>query len=438
MSGALFLVSIGPGDLNHLTLAAQHHLRAAEVVIGYQLYVDLIRPLLAEHQDVVLSPMGEEVERARTAIEMARQGRRVALISSGDVGVYAMAAPVFELLRSQNWQGHDPPVVVTPGVSAFQAVAARVGAAIGHDFCAISLSDLLTPWPIIERRIAAAAWGDFVIAFYNPRSKERSWQLGRAMEILRRFRPPSTPVAVARNITRRNERVQVTTLEALDVETVDMFSLVLVGNSQSFMVAGHFATPRGYAAGHLDKFAPEGIVESPNAANMTTAGVRLLYPITLTQLAGAAVVVCGGGKVGERKVRGLLDAATAEGAAPRIRLISPTATETLQRWAAEGRIDWEARPYAPGDLVGARLVFAATSERAVNAAIAQEAAAVGALCNVADAPEEGDFHVPAVLRTEDALIAVSTGGADPRRAAACRDQIGRLLAQARNHREDTE
>ncbi|PJF45897.1 MAG: precorrin-3B C(17)-methyltransferase, partial [Candidatus Thermofonsia Clade 3 bacterium] len=174
------------------------HLRAAEVVIGYQLYVDLIRPLLAEHQDVVLSPMGEEVERARTAIEMARQGRRVALISSGDVGVYAMAAPVFELLRSQNWQGNDPPVVVTPGVSAFQAVAARVGAAIGHDFCAISLSDLLTPWPIIERRIAAAAWGDFVIAFYNPRSKERSWQLGRAMEILRRFRPPSTPVAVAR------------------------------------------------------------------------------------------------------------------------------------------------------------------------------------------------------------------------------------------------
>ncbi|HHY57282.1 MAG TPA: precorrin-3B C(17)-methyltransferase [Chloroflexi bacterium] len=437
MSGALFLVSIGPGDLSYLTLAAQHHLQAAEVVIGYKLYADLIRPLLAGHQDVVLSPMGEEVERARTAIEMARQGRRVALISSGDVGVYAMAAPVFELLRSQNWQGNDPPVVVTPGVSAFQAVAARVGAAIGHDFCAISLSDLLTPWPIIERRIAAAAWGDFVIAFYNPRSKERSWQIGSAMEILRRFRPPSTPVAVARNITRHDERVQVTTLEALDVETVDMFSLVLVGNSQSFTVAGHVVTPRGYAAARLDKFAPQGIVESPNAANMTTAGVRLLYPITLTQLAGAVVVVCGGGKVGERKVRGLLDAATAEGASPRIRLISPTATETLQRWAAEGRINWEVRPYAPGDLVGAQLVFAATSERAVNAAIAQEAAAVGALCNVADAPEEGDFHVPAVLRTEDALIAVSTGGADPRRAAASRDQIGRLLVQARNHREET-
>lgn len=438
MSGALFLVSIGPGDLSYLTLAAQHHLRAAEVVLGYKLYVDLIRPLLAEHQEVVLSPMGEEVERARTAIEMARQGRRVALISSGDVGVYAMAAPVFELLRSQNWQGNDPPVVVTPGVSAFQAVAARVGAAIGHDFCAISLSDLLTPWPIIERRIAAAAWGDFVVAFYNPRSKERAWQLGRAMEILRRFRPASTPVAVARNITRCDESVQVTTLEALDVETVDMFSLVLVGNSQSFTVAGHIATPRGYTAARLNELVQSEVVEQTRKTDGASSGVCSLYPITLTQLAGAAVVVCGGGKVGERKVRGLLDAATAEDASPHIRLISPTATETLQRWAAEGRIDWEARPYAAGDLIGARLVFAATSERAVNAAIAQEAAAVGALCNVADAPEQGDFHVPAVLRTEDATIAVSTGGADPRRATTFRDQIGRLLAQASNLGEETE
>ena len=129
----------------------------------------------------------------------------------------------------------------------------------------------------------------------------------------------------------------------------------------------------------------------------------------------------------------LLDAAAEGGVSPRIRLISPTATETLQQWAAEGRIEWEARPYAAGDLFGARLVFAATSEREVNAAIAQEAAAVGALCNVADAPEEGDFHVPAVLRTEEALIAVSTGGTDPRRAVSCRNRIRSLLSQAESH-----
>lgn len=430
MSGALFLISIGPGDLSYLTLAAQHSLRAAEVVIGYKFYVELIRPLLADHQEVVLSPMGEEIERARQAIALARQGRRVALVSSGDVGVYAMAAPVFELLHSEGWQGDDPRVFVTPGVSALQAVAARVGAAIGHDFCAISLSDLLTPWPIIERRIAAAAWGDFVVAFYNPRSRERTWQLARAVEMLRRFRPASTPVAVARNITRHDEQVTVTTLQALDIEAVDMFSLVLIGNTQSFIVAGHIATPRGYATARLHEAAQGDSAEQGKTPDAARPGVRALYPITLTRFTDAAVVVCGGGKVGERKVRGLLDAAAEGGIPPRIRLISPTATETLQRWAAEGRIDWEVRPYVAGDLVGARLVFAATSEREVNAAIAQEAAAVGALCNVADAPEEGDFHVPAVLRTEEALIAVSTGGEDPRRAVSCRDQIRSLLSQA--------
>jgi cobalt-precorrin 5A hydrolase/precorrin-3B C17-methyltransferase len=430
MSGALFLVSIGPGDLSYLTLAAQHHLRAAEVVIGYKFYVELIRPLLTDHQEVVGSPMGEEIERARQAIALAQQGRRVALISSGDVGIYAMAAPVFELLHGQGWQGDDPRVFVTPGVSALQAVAGRVGAAIGHDFCAISLSDLLTPWPIIERRIAAAAWGDFVIAFYNPRSRERTWQLARAVEILRRFRATSTPVAVARNITRHDEQVTVTTLQALDIEAVDMFSLVLVGNSQSFIVAGHIVTPRGYATARLHEAAQGESAEQDRAPDAPRSGVRALYPITLTRFTEAAIVVCGGGKVGERKVRGLLDAAAEEGISPRIRLISPTATETLQQWAAEGRIDWEARPYAAGDLSGARLVFAATSEREVNAAIAQEAAAVGAFCNVADAPEEGDFHVPAVLRTEEALIAVSTGGADPRRAVSYRDRIRSLLSQA--------
>jgi cobalt-precorrin 5A hydrolase/precorrin-3B C17-methyltransferase len=184
--------------------------------------------------------------RARQAIELAAAGRSVALISSGDIGIYAMAGPVFEVLRERGWRGEVPEVAVLPGISAVQATAARLGAPISHDFCAISLSDLLTPWEVIERRLEAAARADFVLALYNPRSRERDWQLTRAVEILGAYRPPTTPVAIARNISRPDESIALTTLAEFDPAVVDMFTLVLVGNSQSFVVGGRMATPRGY------------------------------------------------------------------------------------------------------------------------------------------------------------------------------------------------
>jgi cobalt-precorrin 5A hydrolase/precorrin-3B C17-methyltransferase len=419
--GRLTLVSIGPGDLSQLTLAARQALQEAEVVVGYGVYVELVRPLLAPHQEVLITPaMGDELGRARQALDLARAGRRVALISSGDIGIYAMAAPVFEHLRSEGWDGMRPSVEVLPGISAFQALAARLGAPISHDFSVISLSDLLTPWEVIERRVAAAAAADCVVALYNPRSRERHWHLGAALTILRAHRPPQTPVALGRNVMRADERIILTTLAEVDPAQADMFTVVLVGNSQSYPLAGRLVTPRGYEA----RTRPASTLPHPHTStppHLHTPTPPCPYPIVLTNLSGAPVVVVGGGPVGERKVRGLLETGA------RVRLISPEASPQLRAWAAAGRIVWQPRAYAPGDLAGARLVFAATGEREVNARVARDAALHGALCNVADAPEEGDFHLPALHRSGEMTIAVSSGGAAPGRSAALRDAIAAWL-----------
>ncbi|MEM7133601.1 MAG: precorrin-3B C(17)-methyltransferase [Chloroflexota bacterium] len=243
---ALHLISIGPGDLREMTPAAQAALTQAQIIIGYQGYLDQIAHLLHDGQKIQESQLGQEMNRAREAISLAQSGQTVAMISSGDIGIYAMASPIFDVLREQGWQGDKPQVVVHPGISAIQAGAARLGAPLGHDFCTISLSDLLTPWPVIERRVEAATWGDFVIGFYNPRSQKRDWQLDKAVEILRQHRQPATPVAIIRNVTRSDETIQVTSLGEFDTTVVDMFTLVLVGNSQSYPIGGGMATPRGY------------------------------------------------------------------------------------------------------------------------------------------------------------------------------------------------
>ncbi len=423
-ASSLALIGIGPGDLQQLTLAARQTLQTAEVVIGYQVYIDLIRPLLQSNQEIIPSPIGDELARAEQAVELAAAGRRVAMISSGDIGIYAMASPVFEILRRRNWPGHSPAVEVFPGISAVQAVAARVGAPLGHDFCTISLSDLLTPWPVIERRLQAAAWGDFVIAFYNPRSHKRDWQLPRALEILRAYRAADTPVVIARHITRPEEEVILTTLAAVDPAQVDMFTLVLVGNSQSYVLAQHVVTPRGYetageqgSGGAEDKSLPCITLAPPPPCTD-------IYPAMLTNMTHALAVVVGGGPVGERKVQALLAAGA------RVRLVSPEATPQLQSWAEAGHIEWLRRPYQAGDVAGARLVFAATNQRAVNARIAQEAQAYGLLCNVADRPEEGNFHVPAVHRQAGLVVAVSSTGESPTRAKQVRDNIAAWLNTA--------
>jgi cobalt-precorrin 5A hydrolase / precorrin-3B C17-methyltransferase len=249
--GRLAVIGIGPGDAAWRTAEADAALAASEDVVGLALYLDLLGAAIAgkgRHE----SGLGAEAERARRALDLAAAGRSVALVSSGDAGIYGLAALVLELIdREERPEWRRVALSVVPGVSALQAAAARLGAPLGHDFCAISLSDLLTPWPTIERRLIAAAQGDFVVALYNPRSARRRTQLGAARDILLKDRAPETPVALARNLGRAGERVSITTLAALDPQDVDMLTLVLVGSSATRRVPGdppRLYTPRGYAA----------------------------------------------------------------------------------------------------------------------------------------------------------------------------------------------
>lgn len=238
--GRLSLVGLGPGEVEHRTPAAAAAVRNAEVVVGYGPYVDQCADLLSAHHEVVRSPIGNEVQRARIALDAAAKGRRVALVCSGDAGVYAMASIALELATP----GIE--IDVVPGVTASLAASAALGAPLGHDHVLISLSDLLTPWDAIERRLHAAADADLVVAFYNPRSKGRSWQLGAARDILLRRRPPTTPVGIVTDAARAGQQVTITTLEALDPELVGMTTCVIVGSSTTTVVDGRMVTPRGY------------------------------------------------------------------------------------------------------------------------------------------------------------------------------------------------
>lgn len=249
--GRLAIVGIGPGSAATRTPAAGAALAAATHIVGYGLYLDLLGKAVAGKR-LHRGTLGAEEERVRRALDLAAGGESVALVSSGDAGIYALATLAFELLareRRQDW--NRVAIEVLPGVSALQAAAARAGAPLGHDFCAISLSDLLTPWPVIARRLKAAAAGDFVVALFNPASGRRRTQLARAVAILLRARPAETPVIVARNLDRPGERVEVTTLGAFDPAAVDMLTLVMVGSTATRLVqAGQkrwVFTPRGYA-----------------------------------------------------------------------------------------------------------------------------------------------------------------------------------------------
>jgi cobalt-precorrin 5A hydrolase/precorrin-3B C17-methyltransferase len=238
--GRLALVSLGPGADDLTVPRAAAELAAADTVIGYGPYVDQAARWTSRGAAFERFGLGQEVERAERAIELARKGMAVALVGSGDVGVYAMASPTLELA------GDDIDVVVVPGVTAALAASALLGAPFGHDHCSISLSDLMTPWELIEARVEAAARGDLAVAFYNPRSAGREWQLARALEILSRHRDRDTPVGIVRDAERPTQHITATTLGELDVSAVQMTTLVLVGTSRTRMVAGRMVTPRGY------------------------------------------------------------------------------------------------------------------------------------------------------------------------------------------------
>ncbi|MFI7649096.1 precorrin-3B C(17)-methyltransferase [Micromonospora sp. NPDC049460] len=238
--GRLAIVGLGPGAPDLRTARAAAELRRAAVVVGLDQYVDQVRDLLRPGTRVLASGLGAEEERARAAVAEAVAGHAVALVGSGDAGVYAMASPALE------YADERIDVVGVPGVTAALAAGALLGAPLGHDHAYLSLSDLHTPWEVIARRVAAAAEGDFVALLYNPRSRARDWQLGAALEVFAAHRPPDTPVGVVRNASRPDERVHLATLADLDPALVDMYSVVVVGSSQTRVVAGRMVTPRGY------------------------------------------------------------------------------------------------------------------------------------------------------------------------------------------------
>ncbi|BBL57472.1 precorrin-3B C(17)-methyltransferase [Methylomonas koyamae] len=246
-AGKILLVGIGPGAHEHMTARARQAIAEADVVIGYSTYIKLVQDLL-DGKEVIKKGMTEELDRSIEAYEHAKQGKIVAMVSSGDIGVYGMAGPTYELLLDSGWTPDDPiQVEVVPGSTALSSCASLVGAPLTHDFCSISLSDLLTPWPVIARRLESAARGDFVVALYNPKSGRRTQHIVEAQTILLRHRSPDTPVAIVKSGYRARQHIQLVRLVEMADCDIGMLTTVLVGNSSTFVRAGLMVTPRGYA-----------------------------------------------------------------------------------------------------------------------------------------------------------------------------------------------
>ena len=236
------MVGIGPGNPEHLSNRAIEVLKGSDCIVGYKTYINLITDLI-KGKDVIASGMRAEIERAATAIEKAVSGKVVSVISSGDPGVYGMAGLVLEVAKKGN---QKIPIEVIPGISSENAAAALLGSPLMHDHVVISLSDLLTPWDIIERRLRLAAEGDFVIALYNPKSSERKWQIEKAVEILLTHKSPDTPVGLVKDAMREGQSVIITKLDEILTHPIDMSTIVIIGNSTTFVYDDYMVTRRGY------------------------------------------------------------------------------------------------------------------------------------------------------------------------------------------------
>lgn len=246
MAGKLLIIGFGPGSYEHITKRAREAIQESEVIIGYNTYVDLIAGLLSD-QHIVRTGMTEEVSRAQEAVRQAKQGKKVAVISSGDAGVYGMAGLVYEVLMEQGWTQEDGvEVEVIPGISAVHSAGSLLGAPIMHDSCTISLSDHLTPWELIAKRVEAAGMADFVIALYNPRSGRRTRQIVETQRILLQYRSPQTPVGIVKSAYRDREHIVVTTLEDMLNHDIGMLTTIIIGNSATKLYDGLMITPRGY------------------------------------------------------------------------------------------------------------------------------------------------------------------------------------------------
>lgn len=236
--GKLYVIGIGPGGLEHMTLRAKDAIEESNIIIGYNKYIDMIKPIVEDKEPFSTGMRGEE-SRCRKALELSKENNIVALISTGDSGIYGMAGLILQMKEDEN-------VEIIPGVTASSAAGSVVGAPLMHDNCNISLSDLMTPYDLIKKRVRNAADADMVISLYNPRSKGRPHYLRDAIEIIKEYRELNTPVAVVRHALREGQEYKLFTLENFDEEVVDMFSIVIVGNSQSLIKEGKFITPRGY------------------------------------------------------------------------------------------------------------------------------------------------------------------------------------------------
>jgi precorrin-3B C17-methyltransferase len=242
----IIIAGIGPGSKEDITPAVLEAVQQADAIVGYKYYFQFIEPYVRKDCECIDTGMKRERERAEMAFMLAEEGKTVVVISSGDAGIYGMTPLIYEMKRERQ---SDIEVIALPGISAFQKAASLLGAPIGHDMCIISLSDLMTPWEVIERRIQAAATGDFVTAVYNPKSHGRYWQLYRLQELFIQMRSPDTPVGYVRQAGREQQEVKMTTLAQFDPEDVDMFTVIIIGNSQSYVADGKMITPRGYYRG---------------------------------------------------------------------------------------------------------------------------------------------------------------------------------------------
>ncbi|EIB7707871.1 precorrin-3B C(17)-methyltransferase [Listeria monocytogenes] len=238
----IYVIGIGPGDKRLMTGEALQAIEDADVIVGYVTYIKLIKELIKD-KEVVKTGMRREIDRCQEAVDIALTGKKVAVVSSGDAGIYGMAGLVLELAEKRN---PDLEVKVIPGITASIGAAAVLGAPIMHDFCHISLSDLMTPWEVIEKRLTHAAMADFVVCFYNPRSKGRANHLANAFQKMMEYKSGDTVVGIVKDVGRKEERKIITTMRDIDYELVDMTTMVIVGNKETYVKNGKMITPRGY------------------------------------------------------------------------------------------------------------------------------------------------------------------------------------------------
>ena len=272
--GILYIVGIGPGSQEHTTPAALNAIADAELIVGYSTYIKLVKHLI-KGKEVIQTGMTEEIGRARAAVEAAQQGSKVALISSGDAGTYGMAGLAFQVLQDIGWKRTDSPELrIVPGMTAINACASLAGAPLVHDYCCISLSDLLTPWPSIAKKIEGAASADFVIGLYNPASGRRTRQIVEAQQIIRKYRKPDTPVALIKSAYRGMQNIVVSDLDHFLEYEIGMLTTVIIGSTNSFLFEGYMVTPRGYT----NKYTWDGSVLAGQKAGQSLNVPGLLEP----------------------------------------------------------------------------------------------------------------------------------------------------------------